>query len=314
MISSKVLLIGAVGIGTLTLMSFSKPQKQTAPITVVDPPIEEEDVLIIDPVETATEIPNDEIIVADTNVYVNADNKLVIKPVARVGTAIVNLKTSLTVDLEFYNGTEQQINLKTVDKIRITKNGATDRGTSEVSFNDIILQPNAKIVLKSVVLNGLANDYYAYKDLTSLQTVLTFNPVFNYTNPNEIIVAPDVATSDLYIAIPDGIYARILSRNSFKYYAGNIVYDYNIEIENQTNEKFYLKDISAIKLFLMFGGQFREVSTNNFSFNNLVILPREKTQLQNIELTAKSGTSYQMALNSLFKETDLQTQTKLELI
>lgn len=302
----KVLVIGAIGVGTLALMSFGKkpktaviPQPAINPGTVIPQPavipviVVPETVYVPDLITDPFIQPQIPIVVAPPVVpyvqpvqYIEPDKELKIDIVAKVANVFISGKTQLTLDLKFTNYTENEISLKEIGKLKVQKaDGSKIYGLVSVSFNDIKLGKNQYVILKDVVLGGLENDVFTFYS-SNFVNLVSISPIYKVVDDTIVIEAPATLVSEEFLLKDKNILPTLDFKNDpyGKYVNGQLEIDYNVKIENNTTEDFYLNTIKAIAISVMYGGQFRYVSQTPMNFANIKLPAHEQVILQNVIL------------------------------
>lgn len=340
----KVIAIGAIGVGALALMSFGKkpktaeaqpvvnpgtvipqptvnpgtviPQPAVIPVTVIPEPVYIPDVVTdpyIEP-QIPIEVPPPVVPYVEPVQYIAPDKELKIDIVAKVSNKSVYLKTQLILDLKFTNYTDNEISLQEIGKLKVQKvDGSKIYGLVPVSFNDIKLGKNQFVILKDVILGGLENDAITFYSSNFLN-IVSVTPIYKVVDDTIVIEAPATLVSEEFLLKDKNIIAILDHKNSYygKYDNGQIAIDYNIKIENNTEEDFYLNTIKAIAMFVLYGYDFKYVSQTPMNIANIKLPPHEQVILQNVILKVPYDTYGKKVADVLNDR--LTTSLKLQLL
>ncbi len=312
----KIAIFGAIGVGALALMSFGKAPKPaiTVPIQPQPDPVLPSDV-VVDDVAITDPVNNEpDIVVADPIQYIEPDKDLNIISVKKNYARWSSTGYELSVNLQFTNNTDNEVSLKDVSKIAVSRaDGSKFLGNAIVNFNNIVLQPLQTIILSEVILRGLENDVFIYNSFNFNQ-LIQFKAIFTGAiDPDIVIVAPDVLVNEQYIIKNKEVIAYPVLKNTSNLVNNNLEFDYNIIIENNTNDPFYLNTVKAIKILLLYGYDYVEVSINPFTFANIMIPANDQVMLQNIILKAPYN-YLGKKMQFILREEDLKSQVKLQFL
>lgn len=312
-----LLLLGAVGLGSLTMMSFSKapkkelqPQPHNPPVVILDvviPPV------VIPQPDPLPIIPD--VVVADPIQYVAPEKELNIVSVKLTSKRWTSTGYILTLNLQFTNNTSNSISLSEVSKISVSRTDGTKYlGEAIVGFNDITLQPLQTLILQDVVLKGLVSDGLSYYS-SNFNDRVSFKAIYGgIADPTIVIEAPDVMENDQYILKPSSVVAYPTLKNATRFLPpAEHEFDYNIILENNISQDFYLNTVKAIRLNFMFGYDYIALSDTPLSFTNIVVRSGEQLALQNVKLVVPYDFKSK-SLAFVIRESDLERKVKLELL
>ena len=345
---NKVILLGAVGAGAFALMSFGKkaktpetavipqptinpgtitPQPTINPGTITPQPAIIPETIVPQPVFVPDIIaepfvqPQIPIVVAPPVIpyvepiqYIEPDKQLKIEIIEKISNTFINSKTQLVLDLKFTNYTEDIISLKEIGKLKVQKaDGSKTYGLVPVSFNDIKLGQNQYVILKDVVLGGLENDTFTFY-ATNFKTLVSITPIYKVVDDTIVVEAPATLVSEEFLVKDANILATLDFKNDpyGKYVNGHLEIDYNIKIENNTDEDFYLNTIKAIAIFYFVSNNWKYISQTPMNMANIKLPAHEQVILQNVILKVPYDTWGKFVASVL--NDSLNTNLKIQLL
>jgi hypothetical protein len=330
----KVLILGTAAVGALALMSFgtkkkvvkTQPQPQPDPVyvpQVVIPDVVVPQVIVPDVVVPQVIIPDvvvpqviiPDVVVVAPPLYQNKNGfELEIVKVNNVKysggkyVADVNLKIS-----NWYDSPKLASEIKKIDITRVDT--SSNLGIVPVNFNDISIPPNQSVVFANVLLSvsSYISSYIANR--------LKITPILSSLDTSIVIDAGNVVTSNQYIIKDKNILAYLTKRTSIKTNVPYADLGYDVVLENNTNEPFYLQDVKAIRISTKYGYGYEEVVVQPFNFGNVKIDSQDQTTLLDMVFSApykydvrtKTFTKWTQRLIDV-KSQDLNLKTKLELL
>jgi hypothetical protein len=139
-----------------------------------------------------------EVIDTGSNIFdfdqIDSHDKIIeMKVLKRTKISYIGGKSNVTIDMEIANYTDSPFDLSLIKKIIVERvDGTKQNGTVDVMFSNVVLQPNAKIVVNNFVLIGLINDSTAY-DTSRMHLYIKLTPMTQYQLdqiPDEIVYIP----------------------------------------------------------------------------------------------------------------------------
>ena len=315
-----LLVIGTIGIGALSLMSFGKASKQPIPTTLVDPP-QPDPVVIPDIVIPDVVIP-DPVVIPDIvelleNEYTQHEKGFKLEIVKINKSSFSGGKYVTDVDLKISNWNDKPMLASEIKKIDITRTDTNSSiGVIPVDFKDISIPTSQSVVFSNIIVtvSSLLTRYVLDRLLTTV--------IYGYVDPTVEIEAGNTLTSNQYVVKDKNVLAYVTKRTSMGYNNSPLVdLGYNVVVENNTDEPFYLQDVKAVRMSIKYGYGYEEVVLQPFNFSNIRIDAHDQTEL--IDMVFSAPRKYDIKTFSFIGwtqrliDTDdmfLKGRTKLELL
>ncbi len=308
--TKKIIILGAVGVGAFALMSFGKAPKTTeqepqpqpqptyvppTPVPVYVPPVPvyvpptpvyvaPAPVVIPEPVYVPPVVIPEPVYVVPTPIviqepiFLNHDKGVTLEVISLNKSTFLSFgKYANDVNLKISNWNYEPILANEIKKIDIRRTDTNaNLGVQPVNFNEISIPANQSVIFNNVILNTTTS--VSSYVLPRLQ----LTAIFGVIDPTVVIEATDSLISNQYVVQDKNVLAYATKRGSMKVNGAYIDMGYNVTLENNTDEPFYLQTVKAIRISIKYGYGFSELSVQPFNFSNIKIDAHEQTELLNM--------------------------------